>query len=130
MRIRTITNGISIESVDDKKFQDASKFIKIAKDCFEEQGYEVETIRISTNSFEQYIKRSQLSDILDEFRHLNSICSELGVEFLSIGEARNPDAINMLADILKLTTVFNCPGIIGDAKSGISFKNIRYLNPL
>ncbi len=125
MRIRTITNGISIESVDDKKFQDASKFIKNAKDCFEEQGYEVETIRISTNSFEQYIKGAQLSDILDEFRHLNSICSELGVEFLSIGEARNPDTINILADILKLSTVFNSPGLIGDAKSGISFKNIK-----
>ena len=118
MRIRTITCGITIESINDKKFQDASIFIRNAQKYYEEQGYEVETIRISTNSFEQYIKSRKFNDILNEFIQLSSMCDELDVEFLSIGEARNPDAINKLADILKLTSVFNSSGVIGDIHSG------------
>ena len=58
MKIRTITTGISLESAQREKIYQAAEFNQTAKDLFEQQGYEVQTTRIATNSWAEYLSTS------------------------------------------------------------------------
>ena len=55
MKIRTITTGIQLSSFNDfDKIRTAAEFNKEAKALFSEAGYEVQTTRVTTNSWEDY----------------------------------------------------------------------------
>jgi len=56
MKIRTITTGVSLQSPNDEaKIRQTAEFNQKAKAVFEKAGYEVQTTRIATNSWEEYL---------------------------------------------------------------------------
>src|SRR4051794_24983002 len=54
-RIRTITAGVNLDSTSDlKTIESAIEFLQHARKKFEDEGYEIQTVRIATQPFSQY----------------------------------------------------------------------------
>ena len=125
MRIRTITSGVEFtQTLDFAELEKITKFNANASKIFTEHGYEVETVRISTNPFEEYVKSAEKSEILAIFKELSDFCTENSIEFISIGEVSNPFYAKNIADVLKLNEAFSCSCNIGKISTGIIRKNI------
>ncbi len=77
MKIRTITTGIPFP-LSPYQLQRAAKFNTSCQTCIEENGYEVQTTRISCQIWDEY------RDI-DTILTLESQAKEAGIEFLSLG---------------------------------------------
>ena len=126
MKIRTITTGITLKSSSEfGLIKPVVEFNRKAKEIFECEGYEVQTARITTNSWEEYIPGSSNQEILREIQKLEQACLNLDVGFFNIGYASTPEKIEISSDIIKNTSVISCSGKIGDAASGINYENIK-----
>lgn len=126
MKIRTITTGISLSSTKKiEKIRQASEFNQQAKLIIEEQGYEVQTTRIATNSWEEYLYGLSKSEIINEVKIIEKICQNLNISFFSLGYASQAESIAIIPDIIKNTSIFYSSSKIGDRLSGINFENAR-----
>jgi uncharacterized protein (UPF0210 family) len=125
MKIRTITTGISLKSPEDvsDKIEPVAEFNRKAKEFFEQQGFEIQTTRIATNSWEEYLASSNSEEVLSEVGEIEQICKDLQVSFFNVGYARRPENIELCSDIIKDTSVIACSATIGDAETGIRFEN-------
>ena len=124
MKIRTITTGISISSPKDTyKIKQAHEFHQQAKEIFAQQGYEVQTTRITTNSWEEYLLNLSKIDLLQEIRTLEETCQSLDISFFNIGYANQPETIALIPDIIKSTSIIYCSSQLGNQQTGINFKN-------
>ncbi|MCT7979244.1 DUF711 family protein [Laspinema olomoucense] len=126
MKIRTITTGISLaSSTDSAPIQQAAQFNAQAQQELETQGYEVQTTRISTQSFEQYLPGYTLFEILDNLQRLEEICQTLNLDFFNIGYAKSPEIISVIPAILKRTEKIFCSSTIGNVQDGINFESLQ-----
>ena len=126
MKIRTITTGISLSSTKElEKIRQASEFNQQAKLYFQEQGYEVQTTRIATNSWEEYLYGLSKSEIINQVKIIEEVCQNLNISFFSLGYASQPEMIALIPDIIKNTSIFYTSSKIGDRLSGINFENAR-----
>ncbi|TVP56689.1 MAG: DUF711 family protein [Nodularia sp. (in: Bacteria)] len=126
MKIRTITTGISLlPPKDTDKIKQAHEFNQKAKEIFAQQGYEVQTTRITTNSWEEYLFGLSKIDILHEVQTLEETCQSLDISFFNIGYASKPETIALIPDIIKNTSIIYCSSQLGNQKIGINFKNVR-----
>lgn len=126
MKIRTITTGISLQSpMDSAPIQQAAQFNTLAQQELENQGYEVQTTRISTQSFENYLPGYTLFEILDKLQRLEEICQTLNLDFFNIGYAKNPELISVIPAIIKRTERIFCSSTIGNIKDGINFESLQ-----
>lgn len=126
MKIRTITTGISLSSLKEiEKIKQASEFNQQAKLIIEEQGYEVQTTRIATNSWEEYLHGLSKSEILNEIQLIQEVCQKLNINFFSLGYASQPETIALIPEIIKNTSIFYTSSKIGDRLSGINFENAK-----
>ncbi|MBW4475630.1 MAG: DUF711 family protein [Tolypothrix brevis GSE-NOS-MK-07-07A] len=134
MKIRTITTGISLSSFPEiEKIKQATDFNQQAKLIIEEQGYEVQTTRIATNSWEEYLHGLSKHQIINQVKIIEEVCQNLNIKFFSLGYASQPSTIALIPDILKNTSILYTSSKIGDTPkeslrertSGINFVNAR-----
>jgi uncharacterized protein (UPF0210 family) len=126
MKIRTITTGVTLKSPEDfDKIKPLAEFNQKAKTFFEENGYEVQTTRIATNSWQEYLHAETGAELLGLTRKFEETCRSLQVSFFNIGYASTPEAIEILPEIIRNTSVISCSGKIGDLESGINSENLR-----
>lgn len=126
MKIRTITTGISLQSpADTEKIKQAAEFNQQAKEIFETQGYEVQTTRISTNSWEEYLAGLSNIEIINQIKTIEQLCQTLDISFFNIGYASKPASIALIPDINQHTSLIFCSSKIGDKETGINFENIQ-----
>jgi len=124
MKIRTITTGISLQSSKEiEKIKQAAEFNQQAKALYEQQGYEVQTTRISTNTWAEYLQGLSTIEILSEIQTLEQLCQNLNISFFNIGYANQPETIAIIPDINKNTSIIYCSSKIGDRENGINFEN-------
>ena len=107
-RIRTITTFLSL--TDDKtrwkkQIQKASHFCaKLSKE-FLENGYTVQSVRIVTNPFGEYLNIESLESAREDLAYLSSLLnasdlSGIRIRF-AIGEARTQNEIRLLPELVK-----------------------------
>ena len=126
MKIRTITTGINLSSLKEiNKINEAANFNKQAATAFEDKGYVIQSTRISTNPWEDYIGRLSEKAIVREMREVEKTCLNLDVSFFNIGYASTYDKISIIPQINKETSIIFCSAKIGDFKTGINYKNTR-----
>ncbi|MBD2563443.1 MULTISPECIES: DUF711 family protein [Nostoc] len=126
MKIRTITTGISLQSLrEQEKIRQAADFNQQAQIVFEKQGYEVQTTRIATNTWEEYLQNLSTIEIIHEIKNLEQLCQSLNISFFNIGYASQPETIEIIPDINKNTSIIYCSSKIGDRETGINFENAR-----
>jgi len=126
-KVRAITAFVSIDrSTYVKQIQDTLAMLRKAKSTFEKGGYEVQTIRITTQPFPQYTRGITKAEALEFFKGLDGLSKK--ESFLAnVGPAMLTDqddsAVDLLADIL-VSTDLNTSLVIA-AEDGIHWKAIR-----
>ena len=124
MKIRTLTTGITIKSsLDFEKIKPVAEFNRKARVLFEREGYEVQTTRVATNSWEQYLPGSSSEEILGGVKRIEEICRDLDVNLFNIGYASSPDRIRLCSQIVADTSLISCSGKIGDSETGLKYQN-------
>jgi len=97
-RIRTITAFVRIQpSQSRSQIEQTVEMLRQAKAVFEKRGYEVQTIRITTQPFPQYVGVRSTTEALDLFKDLDNL-SKKDSFLLNIGPLTPTD----LADATKL----------------------------
>ena len=119
LKIRTITAGITLsrdESADVRSvtIEQAAIFLQAASKDFTSAGYEVQTTRIATNSFEEWCDVSDSAATLEAFRTLDSLLVELGVGLFNAGPATSAAALSLVPKIVQLGGRINCTGALTD----------------
>lgn len=107
-RIRTITTFLSL--TDDKtnwkkQILKASHFCSDLSNTFLEKGYTVQSIRIVTNPFGEYLNTESLGSAREDLSYLSGLLnssdlSGIRVRF-AIGEARTQNEISLLPELVK-----------------------------
>jgi uncharacterized protein len=107
-KIRTITAFIRVDRPRYQiQFSEAVKFLKIAQTTFESRDFVVQTLRIATQPFPEYIQGMSRAEALQFFKNLDALAQEEHF-ILSIGPAclvgdGCDGQADLLADILKNT---------------------------
>ena len=129
-KIRTITAGVSLRDLSDTaSVIDAVDFLKKARNEFVGNGYEVQTIRIATQHFHEYVKNISYRDALVHLKKLDRIAKRENV-MLSIGEILpanqySGDVAAWTVALIQTTTniYFSIP--ISSTQNGIHDKSIK-----
>ncbi len=127
-KVRAITAFVRIDREHyAQQIQEAIAMLRPAKAAFEKGGYEVETIRITTQPFPQYIQGIGKQAALDFFHALDAFAKKESLA-VNIGpaisdEEVDPAGIELLGEILA-TTELNSSVVVAGA-DGIHWDAIR-----
>ncbi|MFH1315531.1 MAG: DUF711 family protein [Candidatus Uhrbacteria bacterium] len=126
MKIRTITTGLMLKSIKEtQKNEQVAEFNRNAKDAFVKAGYEVQTTRIATNSWEDYTIGLSDQEIVSEIVAMEAVAIKQGVSFLNIGYSKTPKKTLLISEINKNTSIISTSAKVADKKWGINFENIK-----
>ena len=128
-KVRTITAFVRLDTTQyQQQVTDTLTMLRNAKARFELAGYEVETIRISTQPFPEYTRGMSKQDILAFFHDLDNLAKQenfiasIGPALMS--EKDDPAQAQVLAEILGLTN--NLHGsIVVAGDDGVHWKAVR-----
>ena len=121
MRVRTLTVGITINNVEElcSAMEGVSPYLNHIADHLNGKGYEIQTLRICTNSFEEWLlpipdpaKNSFDDDYVQNVREsltlIKTHCLQTKIKFLSLGPAtslRGADIIPLIIEKLDMASV-------------------------
>jgi len=108
-RVRAITAFIRLDTTQYKQqVAEALTMLRKAKARYELAGYEVQTIRITTQPFQEYTKGMSKQDILAFFHDFDGIAKKenilIGIGPALMTEKDDPGQAQLLAEILTLTS--------------------------
>ncbi|MEA1963781.1 MAG: DUF711 family protein [Candidatus Aerophobetes bacterium] len=130
MKIRTITTGLNLDFPGKKKvIEQAAKFSREAKREFEDKSIEVQSLRICTQPWVDYLRGKSKNIILKTLKEIEDRCASESIAFLSIGSIF-PDEdklsyIDLIPEINMITSNLFSSVTIATQKRGISFKAIK-----
>ncbi|MGC2752839.1 MAG: DUF711 family protein, partial [Candidatus Acidiferrum sp.] len=119
-KIRAITAFVNLDrSQYLLQIADAVKMLKYARTVFESRGFEVQTIRIATQPFPEYIQGLTTDQALTFFKDYDALAQQDGFA-ASIGPAMlnatdSPAQADLLAEILLNTKTLNGSLVVGGA---------------
>lgn len=126
MKIRTITTGITFNSgIDVEKIEQIAEFNQQAKKQFEQNEYEVQTTRIATNSWEEYLSKLHHTEIFGEITKIENNCKRYDVDNFNIGYSQSPELIKLIPQIITNSPIIFCSTKIGDSEKGMDDRAIR-----
>ena len=110
-RVRTITCFISLQASDfsdqeviSHRISEAAAFLLGAQKTFQDAGYEVQTIRIATNPFGDWL----LQESEEKLQMLDHALTENNIELCALGPALSIDEVPMCFAIIKASSKFSC----------------------
>jgi uncharacterized protein (UPF0210 family) len=128
-KVRAITAFVRLDCAHyQEQIQEALKFLRQAKTAFEKSGYEVMTIRITTQPFPEYTRGMTDEQVLAFFRDYDALAVKEGFD-ASIGpammsDADDPHQAQLLARVIANSkTLEGSVFIAGD--DGIHWKSIH-----
>src|ERR1043166_6423948 len=90
-RIRTITAGVTLKSTNDlATIESSMEFLLRAKNKFQDDGYQIQTLRIATQPLPEYLNGKSRRDALAELKKIDQVVSAKNV-LLSIGPVITDD---------------------------------------
>lgn len=128
-KIRTITAFVKLDPQNYREQVTAAlRFLNAAKQQYAAAGYEVETIRITTQPFPEIVRGMPAASALNLFRQLDKLAQQEGFT-PDLGPAMSRDSddpaqAQLLAEIIAQTQTINGFVVIADA-SGIHWNGIR-----
>jgi len=107
-KVRTITTFLSLskdKSTWKKEIFKASDFCNALALKFMEKGYKVQSIRIVTNAFGEYLDTSSLQNAKDNLAYITDILNSIDKQKLrirfAIGEAKTKEEIALLPELIR-----------------------------
>jgi uncharacterized protein len=123
-KIRTITAFIRLDRQNySSQVANALTMLRAAKEEFTHAGYEVETIRITTQPFPEIIQGWGSQQALDFFHEYDKLAQREGFA-PDVGPAMMADSADLLAQIIATTQSINGFIVVAD-DSGIHWKAVR-----
>jgi len=127
-KIRAITASVRIDpSQRLQPVQDALPFLRRAKEAFEKAGYQVQTLRITTQPFVQYIAGRSMNENVAFFQSLDALAEKESFLFnigpLTVGTPSDPGNVELLTQVLPLTWA-NATVVVAD-ENGVQWNAIR-----
>jgi uncharacterized protein len=128
-KVRAITAFIRLDPTQYKQqITDTLTMLRNAKARFELAGYEVQTIRITTQPFPEYTRGMSKQDTLALFHNLDNLAKPenilIGIGPALMNELDDPAEAQLLAEILSLTTSIRGTVMVAGA-DGIHWKAVR-----
>ncbi len=127
-KVRAITAFVRIDPAQYvQQVQRALVMLRQAKAAYEKGGYEVQTVRITTQPFPEYVRGLSKLEALDFFRALDKLASDQS--FLAnigpamLGDQDDPAMADLLGEILATTKLNASLVVAGD--DGIHWNAIR-----
>ncbi len=116
MKIRTITTGFNLKCpLHEKKIQRIASFAREARSEFESAGFEVQTVRVATQPWEEYYSsRRQIVDLAKRFEDLTR---KHGIDYFNMGTTREVKNMPLVYELIKNTTCGFCTVLVNDAKT-------------
>lgn len=125
MKVRTITAGIMLDPARiDEQIEEAAMILLSMKDRLVSLGLEVQTIRLSTQSWEDYCLKTDIDVVIDPLKVVETEARKRRIDFVSIGPARERATIEMIPNILDETTFICTSAFMGDPSTGPVMDNI------
>lgn len=128
-KVRAITAFIRIDRANYRQqVQEALTMLRQAKAAFEQAGYEVQTIRITTQPFPEYTRGLSKEQAVAFFREYDQLAktenfdASIGPAMLS--ESDDPAQAELLGEILSNTTSLNASLVVA-GESGVYWKNVH-----
>ncbi len=122
MKIRAITTGINITCpIKETRIRKCGRFSAQVKRIFEDRGIEVQTLRITTQPWSEYLGRLTQKRIIDEIMSLEKMIIDSGVDFTSIGTVKESPYTGLIPAIIRKTAKISASVTIGDSKKGIDY---------
>ncbi|HTS11337.1 MAG TPA: DUF711 family protein [Candidatus Limnocylindrales bacterium] len=128
-KIRAVTAFVRLERPRyQEQIAETLRFLRQAKSAFEKKGYEVETIRITTQPFTEYSKGLSTDEALAFFRDYDALAVKEGFD-ASIGPAMTADSddpteAELLGKVIANSKILEGSVVIG-GEDGIHWKSIR-----
>jgi uncharacterized protein (UPF0210 family) len=124
--IRTITLGIEeAHPLTATSIQRAAHFLGSAAARYREAGYEVQTLRLATRPLLEDLADRPGSALQNYARALQTMLTEVGLSFCSLGPAPAvqphfpPERIELLADLLLAGEALNAGALLADSEHGL-----------
>ena len=127
-KIRAITAFVNLDRAQyQPQISDAVKMLKYARTVFESRGFEVQTIRISTQPFPEYTKGLTTEQALAFFRNYDAVAAQEKFD-AAIGPAMlNADdseaQADLLAEILANTKILNASLVVA-GEDGVRWRAV------
>ena len=108
MKIRTITTGFNLEvPLFEKQIKEIADFTNRVKDEFIKNGFDVQTVRLATQPWEEYFSSpDQMRELVKEFERI-SLAS--GIDYFNIGTTYHPANIPHIYDLIRSTSTAAFP---------------------
>jgi uncharacterized protein len=123
-KIRTITAGINLKNTSDlERVQSAISFLQRVKKKFEDEGYEIQTLRIATQPFSDYLNGKTRSGALADLKRIDAVVVANGV-LLSIGpvitnDRHDPEFALWATQLVRETRNINFSVVVASPELGI-----------
>ncbi len=115
MKIRTITTGFNLEApLSEKQIKEIADFTNRVKDEFIKNGFDVQTVRLATQPWEEYFSSpGQMRELVKDFERI-SLAS--GIDYFNIGTTYDPANIPHIYDFIRSTSTAFCTVMVSDEK--------------
>jgi len=123
-RIRTVTAGVNLKNTTDlATVESAIGFLQRARKKLEDEGYEIQTLRIATQPLPEYLNGKSRGDALADLKKIDEVISAKGV-ILSIGpvitdDRHDPQFASWATQLVKETKSINFSVTVASPERGI-----------
>jgi uncharacterized protein (UPF0210 family) len=115
MKIRTITTGFNLAlPLKEEQLRKIADFASHSRNVFEDSGYHVQTVRITTQPWEKYF--TSRSQIVRLARELEDFTRTYAIDFFNVGPTNNLNLIPLIYNMIGNTTTLFCTTLISDEK--------------
>ena len=128
-KVRTVTAFVRMDRASYRaQVSEALKMLRAAKEAFTKAGYEVETIRITTQPFPQFTKGLTAQESLEFFKDYDKLAQQEGftpdIGAAMSSDADDPKQAELLGEIIAETQTINGFVVVAD-DSGIHWNAVR-----
>lgn len=128
MKIRTITLGFNNKyNSEEKKFEEAGLLLNKLKKILEKNNYYVQTIRASTQSWDNYFEsKNQIVELAKKFEEYSK---RYNIDYFNIGPTFYNEHITNIYDIIDNTSIGFCTAYLSDSND-INYEGINKTSKL
>ena len=126
MKIRTITCGVNVGHADwASVIRRASQFLQRSRACLEREGYEVQSVRMSTQTWPGCRSGYGRARVVAQIKKWEQTAADHGITFTSIGTVRDPRSIHLIPGIIAGTVSVSASATIAGRRYGIDYGSVQ-----
>jgi len=111
MVVRTVTTGVTLKPGDcaqwEKELRKAAETNMKVAAALKEAGFEVQSTRITTNPFEEYIQTDSVDLAIRDAKEIERVATKAGISLISLGPATRSEAVQLIPNIIQSSSILS-----------------------